>query len=140
MIAERLSVRRLLEDEMKPAARCCCDRPWRQTTVLRYKPVERRNTIGPAVSVGIDRHQTSAAERDTRDGSRMRTPPPAHALRVGAPELPSGYDRFFLPSAVFPIDAGRKYRNAGFGQIKCGLEIARLDVGRGCSVERKRRL
>src|SRR5258708_11705243 len=121
MIAKRLPVG-LFKDVVEAAASRGGYRSDRKASVLRHQSVKCRNAIGPTVSVGIDNNNPSAAKRDTRDGSRMRTPPSAHALRVGASDLPPGYDWFLLPTAVLPFEASRKDRDPGAGEIAGGLE------------------
>src|SRR5260370_24738140 len=125
---------------MKSAAGRCCDRPRRQTAVLCYELVERRDSVWAAVSVGVDHHEAWASERNAGHGFGVDTPPSTHTLRVSAHGLPARDERAFLPSAVLPIDADRKYRNAGFGPVKCGREVSRLHGGPGCSARREERL
>src|SRR5262249_1370957 len=127
MIPERLPGR-LFEHVVEAATGRCRDRPRRQTAMLCYELVEYRDAIGPVVAVSIDHHKTSAAEGDAGHRIGIFAPPSAHALRVGAHRLPARDDRLFLPSAIHPAEADRKHRNAGFGEIDGGLEVARLNV------------
>src|SRR5882672_10958796 len=121
MIAKRLPVW-LFEHVVETATGRGGHRSDWKASARRYELVERRNSIRAAVSIGIDHHKTGLAERNAAHG------------------LPALYDWLLLPPAVLEIDADCKHRDAGFGEVERGLEIARLNVGRGCSIERKRLL
>ena len=139
MIAKRLPVW-LFEHVVETATGRGGHRSDWKASARRYELVERRNSIRAAVSIGIDHHKTGLAERNAGHRLGIFAPPAAHALRVGAHGLPALYDWLLLPPAVLEIDADCKHRDAGFGEVERGLEIARLNVGRGCSIERKRLL
>src|SRR5258707_15240707 len=91
-VAERLAIRRLFEDEMKPAADRRGDGPGRQTAVLLRQRAERLNSIGPAVSIAIDPHEVGATKRNARHSLGEHTPPFEPALWAGADGLPAPYD------------------------------------------------
>jgi hypothetical protein len=97
-VSERFTIR-LTKNVMLATTCCQRDRVFRDWTMLSRKNFECCHSIGPAVTISVNDHESGAAKFDTRDRIRIFIPPPPYRRSVRYRlRLPFRDPRLFVPA------------------------------------------